>query len=325
MRYRRRRFPSARSETAVACLSRRGFTIVELLVAVAVIGLLCALILAGVQAAREAARRAQCASNLKQIGIALQAYQDMFRCFPLGNTRGFSFHTAILPQIEQSALSQMFDRSTRASRPANRAVSKYVIPAIYVCPSDGAAALERAPRGTNYGACYGSGYQFYGYNGVFRPSGHGDTRGVAAQEVLDGLSRTAAVAEILAGSHSDLEVRRMILATPTLDLPTQLDLFADTCQALTVATSIMPGNLGTRGRPWSLGDVSETGYNHVLPPNSNSCQNGTHVPPGAYSAGSMHSGGAQTLYADAHVEFTSSDIARMVWRAIGSRNGRDAE
>ena len=83
----------------------RGFTLVELLVIVAIIGLLFALLLPAVQAAREASRRAQCANNLHQIGIGLQAYVSDFGVFPAGcGGRIQSPHVAILPALEQGAL-----------------------------------------------------------------------------------------------------------------------------------------------------------------------------------------------------------------------------
>jgi prepilin-type N-terminal cleavage/methylation domain-containing protein/prepilin-type processing-associated H-X9-DG protein len=83
----------------------RGFTLVELLVVIAIIGVLVALLLPAVQAARESARRTQCSNNLKQIGIALHNYHDTFQVFPFGwSDRGAGWTTMILPQIEQKNL-----------------------------------------------------------------------------------------------------------------------------------------------------------------------------------------------------------------------------
>ena len=110
-------------------LGRRGFTLVELLVVIAIIGILIALLLPAVQAAREAARRSQCANNLKQIGLALHNYHDTHKVFPPGNvspatvsavgcfsgTSGSSPHpgapwsVAILPFIEQGAIYDSLD------------------------------------------------------------------------------------------------------------------------------------------------------------------------------------------------------------------------
>src|SRR5436190_2439144 len=84
----------------------RGFTLMELLVATGVIGILLAMILPAVSASREAARKTQCANNLRQVGVALHNYHDVFTRFPAGasSANQLSWHVSILPQLEQSNL-----------------------------------------------------------------------------------------------------------------------------------------------------------------------------------------------------------------------------
>ncbi|TWT59431.1 DUF1559 domain-containing protein [Rubinisphaera italica] len=94
---------------------RDGFTLIELLVVIAIIAILVALLLPAVQQAREAARRSSCKNNLKQIGLALHNYHDVFSTLPMGNSSrngwGISWMPALLPFVEQSALYDKFDFS----------------------------------------------------------------------------------------------------------------------------------------------------------------------------------------------------------------------
>ncbi len=137
-------------------LRRRGFTLVELLVVIAIIGVLVALLLPAVQAAREAARRTQCANNMKNIGLALISYADakggklpaatQFRpgktspTFPPppDNGPGGTWVLEILPFIEQQALYRMFDRTKPCNALVNFPVLATPLPFL-ICPSDGDA------------------------------------------------------------------------------------------------------------------------------------------------------------------------------------------
>jgi prepilin-type processing-associated H-X9-DG protein len=78
------------------------------------------------------------------------------------------------------------------------------------------------------------------------------------------------------------------------------------------------GDVIGRGRPWIYGDASITFYNHVLPPNSPSCFNGSAVQHGAYSAASLHADGVNVLFGDGHVSFVEETVALAVWRDFGS-------
>ncbi|QDV76038.1 DUF1559 domain-containing protein [Botrimarina mediterranea] len=125
---------------------RTAFTLVELLVVIAIIGVLVALLLPAVQAAREAARRTQCNSQLKQIGLAIQSYHDANGQFPTGRTStdefGVSWAYAILPQIEEQSLYDAFDPSQPVHSEANATAMRTPI-AVYACPSRGPATADR--------------------------------------------------------------------------------------------------------------------------------------------------------------------------------------
>ncbi len=124
-----------------------GFTLVELLVVIAIIGILIALLLPAVQAAREAARRMQCTNNLKQIGLAMHTYHDALRIFPPGcvlSSRGHTWYTFILPFMEQRSLYDALDprgQQIPASSPSGDNPLKTQL-GVFRCPSDSGEAVN---------------------------------------------------------------------------------------------------------------------------------------------------------------------------------------
>jgi type II secretory pathway pseudopilin PulG len=178
-----------------------------LLVVIAIIGILVALLLPAVQAAREASRRSACSNNLKQIGLALQNYHDSYQRFPAGTylTRvggGASHHTwitRILPYMEQSPLYNTVNFGIPAW---GQPIVGTKVPNL-LCPSDGGYGDPAATHGiaiTNYAGS--EGYHWHAYANINPGTGQGDYSGLFAinrpmsfANVTDGTSNTVVVAE----------------------------------------------------------------------------------------------------------------------------------
>jgi type II secretory pathway pseudopilin PulG len=138
---------------------------VELLVVIGITGLLAALLLPAIQASREASRRTRCASNLRQIGIAIAAYHTAHRHFPVGcvewrgtgNTaaRQLAWSAYLLPYLEESSLHDSLDFSQAFDSPRNAAAAAAVL-AVYLCPSSHRnSPLVDGRGGCDFGGIYG--------------------------------------------------------------------------------------------------------------------------------------------------------------------------
>lgn len=162
---------------------RCGFTLVELLVVIAVIGVMVGLLLPAVQAAREAARRMSCSNNLKQIGLALHNYAGVHRHFPretyfTQRSDGSFFYGSWIPQIlpyfEQQALSDFYDHRSSFFEPANRQAIETKL-TLFECPSTpGGTKMTTTLR-----ARYASGWQIHTDRGAFT-SDYAGQRGIHA-------------------------------------------------------------------------------------------------------------------------------------------------
>jgi prepilin-type N-terminal cleavage/methylation domain-containing protein len=173
---------------------RIGFTLVELLVVIAIIGILVALLLPAIQAARESARRSQCLNNLKQIGVAYQNYHDSYRKFPFSGDNGptgccspdpgqlhrYSWPFHILPFIEQKSVYEFGLDQANYSQ-----LQKTIVPTFY-CPSRRSPILYKNLAKCDYSLSRGS-----GNNGIAIQA----LPSVGMAEVLDGTSNTLLAAE----------------------------------------------------------------------------------------------------------------------------------
>ncbi|HZZ29462.1 MAG TPA: DUF1559 domain-containing protein [Pirellulales bacterium] len=203
-----------------------GFTLVELLVVIAIIGILIALLLPAVQAAREAARRSECQNNLKQMGIAIQSHLDVRKVFPMGRNRydqyALSWAYYLLPYMEENPMYTAYNSSVRDDDVGNTQTMRTAV-AVYACPSRRSAAADRnfdnndvAPvvlhAGTlgdyaaNAGFIYNIGmvaveqtntaiqFKFGAYDPTKAGPIFSGSR-VAVRNVTDGLSKTLAIGE----------------------------------------------------------------------------------------------------------------------------------
>lgn len=309
--------------------TRLGMTLIELLVALAIIGILIGFLLPAVQSAREAARRLKCANSLRQLALASHSYADAWNGFPPGgmgkrigisNGNQFSLHTYLLPYLELNALySQVnfdlpglfFDTVS----PENLTARDWRVDA-FLCPSDPGASDE--PKGAvslrmNAGACSGCKDSDMGMF-VFG-------RQVKHAEIADGFSNTLAFSEKPIGSGTKA-------SSPFRDwakrsgqgMSGSPDQWRATCAATRPVQDVW---VSDGGRAWLLGGARYTEFFTAGPPNDTipDCGSGHLSGTGLFTARSYHSQGVNAAMADGAVRWYQSSTNLAVWRGLGTRSG----
>jgi prepilin-type N-terminal cleavage/methylation domain-containing protein/prepilin-type processing-associated H-X9-DG protein len=307
---------------------RQGFTLIELLVVIAIVGVLIALLLPAVQSAREAARRAQCVNNLKQIGLGLQNYHDANGVFPASmnswsavQTAYFTAFTAILPYLEQKPLFASYNLDLNNTEPANTTATSSRISA-YLCPTmtlprpkpdpahnDFAAPASYAmSSGSRYAWAWSNTGRYGKPDGVLIPNEETPGPGLAVvgvgpvgiQSITDGTSQTYTVGE------QDYALKNYNFSSPD-----------------SRAGQPRGGN-----GVWSDGYPASGAFSSFGPFNSHEYFGAGSRPDyreasGITSFRSQHPGGANFVFADGSVHFLKGSINQGVYRALSTRAGAE--
>lgn len=326
----------------------RGFTLIECLVVVVIIGILAALLVPAVQSSRESSRRARCQNNLRQLGLGLGQHHTAFGRFPSGarlstspNGRpfsagpGFSPGAMLLPYLEQSVLFHSINFtdvhlgpgawiwSTALSPPNSTALGLPL--SSFHCPSD----TPRVSPGSAYRGCTGA--QPHEVESRLTPGGGGafpSLLELTAAQFSDGLGTTVGFSERLIGSgeeESPASARDMNFRDPG----GQSVLDADRVMVLCARGSGPATLFAQSGQYWLVSGYEDGLYNHVMGPNAAVVDCTTDPPSSrlgmmtiaAPSARSRHPGGVNTLLMDGSVRFMKDSISLPVWRALATRSG----
>ncbi|MBM4097582.1 MAG: DUF1559 domain-containing protein [Planctomycetes bacterium] len=323
-------------------MRRIGFTLIELLVVIAIIALLIGLLVPAVQKVREAANRAKCTNNLKQLGVALHNHLATMGCFPAcaelpaGQlSQPWSAHARLLPYLEQDALAKLIDWNTT---PNNFTllpnIAKMRIPT-YMCPSEINDKARVTPNITyyplNYGLNQGTWFVYdpvgaKGGDGAFAPN-----LKARPAEFLDGLSNTLGASEVKAYQPNVWDTLK----------PATLNVAAPATPAALLAFA--GGTFDSNGHTeWVEGDVHETGFTTTFSPNTivpytsggqpydidlTSMRDGESVTAPTYAAitaRSFHSGVVNVLMMDGSTRTVSNAVLQATWRALGTRAGGES-
>lgn len=318
------KLPGSRSHTSA-------FTLIELLVVIAIIAVLVALLLPAVQQAREAARRSQCKNNLKQMGLALHNYHDVYIKFPPfsggkgrlggdGQRSRLSGFAMLLPYLDQAAIYEEIQSLPGHNPPYNNNLPWTRMIPVLQCPSDTGITeptdSNRTRGKRNYMMSAGDSHAGNGCSTSAPTAIVVESRGLftavrcyGLRDVTDGSSNTIAIAEAIAPSLTN---GPGMVANTALPNPSASPA---ACVALwNPATKTYPnGAVGSeaRGYRWADGAAYFSAFSTAAPPNTSSCFSGgsrSHYCDGMYNTSSQHTGGVQALLADGAVRFISNNI-----------------
>lgn len=324
-----------------AATPRRAFTLVELLVVIAIIGVLVALLLPAVQAAREAARRMSCGNNLKQLGLALQNFHDVQGAFPPGmtddDTRNLGWGTYILPYMEQTALyanisataNNMLlpkagphtnvDTNYTFLETNNQAANlKQILPG-FLCPSSALPKKDNNDFGAshyvgNIGSTVINGTQFaYNSLGCGQPTAT-NLNGVLLIDGVNEYTYTISMGDVRDGTSNTLlvgEVGQSETVTPTRTDQGNFPLWAGGKNAGGCNNRFVGSHMRFADAVFYLNRPGTT-----LPLGTGS----TNTNESDLSFGSYHTGGVQFVFVDGSVHFITQNINTTTLANLASRN-----
>lgn len=311
---------------------------IEVLVALVIIALMLALLLPAVMAARESARRALCASNMRQIGAALHSYHSANGCFPTsviwktprGTGGPWGMHTLILPWLEERSVYNAIHLELHGRTGVENSTVRALSIGVYLCPSDDSPPRGGSGGGTSYHASGGAGLFRGGWAApiVAEADFAGDGYlhpGISSRDFTDGMQSTAVVCEQVNGTQH-IGVVRSEMRHPVMGLTYHYQVspptVGDAVQRCRAIGSYPISDADLCGIPWMWAKP----YTHLLPPGNPSCFAGNigtlHSP---LSASSRHHDVVNLLFGDGHVQGISKSIDTNLWRSIGSRTGGELD